>query len=84
MHCHIPFHISAGLGLQFLERQSEILPTIGNIDGFKDGCKTWTTYQNSVIDFHQGDSGLRKRVEPMSRLVDAPLKGPRSPVAPLA
>jgi FtsP/CotA-like multicopper oxidase with cupredoxin domain len=61
MHCHIPFHISGGLGVQFLENPSEIIDSLGDLSGFTDGCKTWATYQNSVTGFSQGDSGLKKR-----------------------
>ena len=63
MHCHIPFHISAGLGLQFVERQAEILGAIGDLQGFKDGCKTWSVFQKQFYPngFEPGDSGLRKR-----------------------
>ncbi|KAF2794437.1 multicopper oxidase [Melanomma pulvis-pyrius CBS 109.77] len=62
MHCHIPFHISAGLGLQFVERQDEIVNSIGDLQGFQDGCKSWSTFQkDSYPDgFELGDSGLRK------------------------
>ncbi|KAF2120016.1 laccase [Lophiotrema nucula] len=60
MHCHIPFHVAAGFGLQFLERESEIQQTIGNTDGFQDGCKSWTPFQTSSFPngFPQGDSGV--------------------------
>ncbi|KAF2194460.1 multicopper oxidase [Zopfia rhizophila CBS 207.26] len=60
MHCHIPFHVSAGLGFQFLERQREILGSIGDLGGFKDGCKSWKAYERNVEGgFIIGDSGLR-------------------------
>lgn len=58
LHCHIPFHISGGLGVQFLERPTEIVKTIGSLSDFNAGCKTWTSYQNSVAGFTEGDSGL--------------------------
>lgn len=61
LHCHIPFHISGGLGVQFIERGSEVLNTIGDLSAFNQGCKTWTSYQNSIPNFDQGDSGLRRR-----------------------
>lgn len=61
MHCHIPFHISGGLGVQFLERPSEIVSSLGDLSGFTDGVKSWTAYQNSVPGFTQGDSGLKRR-----------------------
>jgi hypothetical protein len=60
MHCHIPFHISAGLGVQFVERQDEIVNSIGNLDNFKDGCKSWSKFQKDFYPggFEFGDSGL--------------------------
>jgi hypothetical protein len=65
MHCHIPFHISAGLGVQFLERSSDILSSIGDLSGFKQGCSSWDSYENGIPGFSEGDSGLKAR-EPMS------------------
>ncbi|KIW01054.1 uncharacterized protein PV09_07568 [Verruconis gallopava] len=61
MHCHIPFHISGGLGVQFLENPSQILKTVGDMSGFEEGCKTWNAYQSSIVGFQQGDSGLKRR-----------------------
>ncbi|KAF2873996.1 multicopper oxidase-domain-containing protein [Massariosphaeria phaeospora] len=61
MHCHIPFHVSAGFGLQFVERQDEILSkSVGDLQGFRDGCKSWATFQTEFWPdgFEQGDSGL--------------------------
>lgn len=62
MHCHIPFHISAGLGVQFVERQDEIVNAIGDLAGFKDSCKSWSTFQKQFFPdgFEFGDSGLKK------------------------
>ncbi|KAF2715764.1 multicopper oxidase [Pleomassaria siparia CBS 279.74] len=63
MHCHIPFHISAGLGVQFVERQDEIVGSFSDLSGFKDGCKSWSVFQENVYPdgFEEGNSGLRKR-----------------------
>lgn len=59
MHCHIPFHVSAGLALQFLERQDEILDRIGDVTMLTEGCKTWTAWEKAVTGgFDIGDSGL--------------------------
>jgi FtsP/CotA-like multicopper oxidase with cupredoxin domain len=59
MHCHIPFHVSAGLALQFLERQNEILDKIGDVSGLTEGCKSWTAFEKAVAGgFIIGDSGL--------------------------
>lgn len=58
LHCHIPFHISGGLGVQFLENPSQIVSTIGDLSGLENGCKTWDSFASNVV---QIDSGLRKR-----------------------
>jgi hypothetical protein len=62
MHCHIPFHVAAGLGVQFLERASEIKAK-DNFAEMQRTCENWQTYHK---EFHPngilfpGDSGLRK------------------------
>ena len=60
MHCHIPFHISAGLGVQFLERTGEIAGAY-NVDSFDDTCESWRAYQEEVYPngFTEGDSLLK-------------------------
>ncbi|KAH7406828.1 multicopper oxidase-domain-containing protein [Phaeosphaeria sp. MPI-PUGE-AT-0046c] len=61
MHCHIPFHISGGLGIQFLERADEIKPSGSFISG---GCKSWNSFQSDFVGTRNGtilidgDSGL--------------------------
>jgi len=61
MHCHIPFHISGGLGVQFVERRSEILKSNGDLGAMQQGCADWRKYEKEhwpngiLID---GDSGL--------------------------
>jgi len=44
MHCHIAWHISEGLGVQFLESANTIanLPVAG--DAWSNNCKNWNTY----------------------------------------
>jgi FtsP/CotA-like multicopper oxidase with cupredoxin domain len=61
LHCHIPFHISGGLGVQFLERPSEMVGTLGDLSGYNQGCKSWSTYEAGANRIVQPDSGLRKR-----------------------
>lgn len=62
MHCHIPFHIAAGLGVQFLERKSEIHAQ-DHFAAMQEGCRGWndfsTEYYPTGILF-PGDSGLRR------------------------
>jgi FtsP/CotA-like multicopper oxidase with cupredoxin domain len=61
MHCHIPFHISGGLGVQFVERRKDILSSNGNFGAMQEGCATWHTFHkehfpNGILI--EGDSGL--------------------------
>ena len=63
LHCHIPFHISGGLGVQFLERPSEIIGSLGDLSGYTEGCSSWSSYEGPAASAKivQPDSGLRKR-----------------------
>jgi len=45
MHCHIPFHVSAGLGVQFVEGKDRILASNGNLDAMQQGCTDWQKFQ---------------------------------------
>jgi hypothetical protein len=60
LHCHIPFHISGGLGVQFLERPSEISGTLGDLTGYQAGCASWRGLETSAAAIQQPDSGLKK------------------------
>ncbi|KAL1651517.1 laccase, multicopper oxidase, benzenediol:oxygen oxidorectuctase [Didymella pomorum] len=61
MHCHIPFHVSGGLGVQFVERKSEILKGNGDLGAMQQGCADWQKWSK---EYHpngiliEGDSGL--------------------------
>ncbi len=58
LHCHIPFHISGGLGVQFLEVPSQVVSTLGDLSGLTQGCQTWDVFAPNADKL---DSGLRKR-----------------------
>jgi hypothetical protein len=64
MHCHIAFHASNGLALQFVEQPNEIAPLLqsaGIIPDFEDRCEDWTKYYTFVSEPHnatQEDSGI--------------------------
>ncbi|KAF2264478.1 hypothetical protein CC78DRAFT_580261 [Lojkania enalia] len=59
MHCHIAWHASQGLSVQFLERKAEIAGAIGNIDEFNKGCGEWNEYWiPGNHPYNQTDSGL--------------------------
>ncbi|KAJ5818171.1 multicopper oxidase-domain-containing protein [Penicillium riverlandense] len=58
MHCHIAWHSSQSLALQFVERQSEIPKLVGLVsDNFETICENWKAYYKSAI-YTQDDSGV--------------------------
>jgi hypothetical protein len=58
MHCHIAWHASQSLALQFVERESEIGALIEPIiEEFEDVCEKWDEYARSPV-YHQDDSGI--------------------------
>ncbi|KAF2812433.1 putative multicopper oxidase, type 1 [Mytilinidion resinicola] len=54
MHCHIAWHISEGLGVQFLEAKSQI--TLPGSD-WDTQCTDWKTYYENPV-YEKIDSGL--------------------------
>ncbi|KAK5706208.1 laccase, multicopper oxidase, benzenediol:oxygen oxidorectuctase [Elasticomyces elasticus] len=55
MHCHIAWHVSEGLGMQFLESPSQIqLPDQGQ---FQSQCKAWEDYYSTAY-WKKDDSGI--------------------------
>ncbi|KAF2472226.1 uncharacterized protein BDR25DRAFT_284795 [Lindgomyces ingoldianus] len=59
MHCHIAWHASQGLSVQFLESRGSIGGAIGNVDGFNQGCTEWGNYwKPGNHPYEQTDSGI--------------------------
>jgi FtsP/CotA-like multicopper oxidase with cupredoxin domain len=64
MHCHIAWHASQGLSMQFMERMSEIKGSIGDYSTLTNGCSEWDNYwpTGSPPDedrpYDQTDSGI--------------------------
>lgn len=64
MHCHIAWHASSGLALQFVEQASRIKPLMqaaGILGDFAEQCSQWATYYKSVNEpagATQEDSGI--------------------------
>ncbi|KAF9635511.1 Multicopper oxidase type 1 [Lasiodiplodia theobromae] len=57
VHCHIAWHASSGLALQILERQPDILDSIGTLEATNRTCDGWDAYEKAhPID--QDDSGI--------------------------
>lgn len=57
MHCHIAWHASEGLGMQFVERYDEIAGNVGLSTAWNDLCTAWDNY-NSSMTYKQDDSGI--------------------------
>lgn len=55
MHCHIAWHISEGLGVQFIEAKNSI--SLPDQTAFNAQCDTWRTYAKNMA-WPQIDSGL--------------------------
>jgi len=63
LHCHIAWHVSGGLSLQFLERPSDIPNLFGStVKGaaYTKTCDNWKKYAATSI-YKQTDSGLKRR-----------------------
>ena len=61
MHCHIAWHASQGLSMQFMERRGEISGVLGDTSGLKQGCDEWDGYwtdNNPNKPYNQTDSGI--------------------------
>ncbi|CZT07190.1 related to laccase precursor [Rhynchosporium agropyri] len=55
-HCHIAWHVSQGLSVQFLERVNNI-PTAMNLAGITPTCNAWRAWYPTA-PYKQYDSGL--------------------------
>lgn len=64
MHCHLAFHASDGLALQFIEQPSKIeglTETAGILGEFSDRYDAWAEWYNTVNVLNnatQADSGI--------------------------
>ncbi|KAM7197452.1 putative laccase precursor [Naviculisporaceae sp. PSN 640] len=61
MHCHIGWHVAGGLGIQFLERKSEIKGLM-KLDQMVPNCNAWRRYAPTSPYLPKKDSGLRRRM----------------------
>jgi hypothetical protein len=57
IHCHIAWHVSEGLAMQFVERLEEIPGNVGVNTQWTDNCASWKSYQDTV-DPLEIDSGI--------------------------
>lgn len=44
MPCHIAWHASQGLSMEFLERKTEIKSAIGDVSTYNNGCASWNSW----------------------------------------
>ncbi|KAL1881425.1 hypothetical protein VTK73DRAFT_3943 [Phialemonium thermophilum] len=56
MHCHIAWHVSQGLSVQFLELRDQI-PTAMHLDQIQPNCDAWRAYVPKA-HYQKIDSGL--------------------------
>lgn len=59
-HCHIAWHVSAGLSVQFLERVNDI-PHAMPLSSIEPNCNNWRAYEPSDPFLPKTDSGLKIR-----------------------
>jgi hypothetical protein len=57
MHCHIAWHVSQGLSVDFLEQSSKISKVM-DLNALKANCANWNAYFPAHDPFKQYDSGL--------------------------
>ncbi|OAG11484.1 uncharacterized protein CC84DRAFT_1224631 [Paraphaeosphaeria sporulosa] len=57
MHCHIGWHTSEGLALQFVERESEIPDLLTSTSVLQNTCAAWSDWANT-IGIEEEDSGV--------------------------
>ena len=57
MHCHIAWHVSEGLAMEFVERIDEIPGNVGVTQQWQDTCQDWAAYQVAVNP-PRDDSGV--------------------------
>ena len=57
LHCHIAWHASQGLAMQFVESEYQIAISLTDTEIFMDTCKAWDVYTPGEI-YLQDDSGI--------------------------
>lgn len=57
MHCHIAWHASQGLAIQFVERETEIAGLMVDYEQSNQTCAAWETFYSDA-QFEQDDSGI--------------------------
>ena len=63
MHCHIAWHVSHGLSVDFLERPNDLKNSVSAADkaAFNQNCAAWGAYFPANAPFPKTDSGLKHK-----------------------
>lgn len=63
LHCHIAWHVSGGLAVNFVERPTDFKAGVSAADknAFTSQCTNWNNYYPAHDPDRQDDSGLRIR-----------------------
>lgn len=57
LHCHIAWHASEGLAMQFVESESSIALSMNDTETFENTCTNWSAYVPNEL-FSEDDSGI--------------------------
>ncbi|CAG8224505.1 unnamed protein product [Penicillium salamii] len=57
VHCHIAWHASMGLALEFVESENSISTSMGGWKTLDSTCKSWSAWSRGA-PYGQGDSGI--------------------------
>lgn len=56
-HCHVAWHVSQGLSVQYLEQLSSI-PSTMDLSTLTENCNDWNAYYPANDPYRQTDSGI--------------------------
>ncbi|KAK3940894.1 multicopper oxidase-domain-containing protein [Diplogelasinospora grovesii] len=56
-HCHVAWHVSQGLSVQFLEQLTK-MPSVMDLSVLSGDCENWDAYYPAHDPFRQSDSGI--------------------------
>lgn len=56
-HCHVAWHVSQGMSIQFLEQESKI-PEVMKLEDIDENCNAWNDWYPMKAPFQQDELGL--------------------------
>ncbi|RMZ89598.1 hypothetical protein DV736_g3178, partial [Chaetothyriales sp. CBS 134916] len=57
-HCHIMWHSSESLGIQFVEQAGQMSATYQNSSYIRDTCDKWNAFWPGLVTFEEEDAGI--------------------------